>query len=104
MGKTRVSSFHQVTLVSPQDGSVVVMGNYPTSVSGSVVGLVKNPAGTGALVDGGKTDTAGTCGTANKNYAYSATGFLSDTFCSEGAQNPASVSFPGAGSTVSWTC
>ena len=45
----------------------------------------------------------GACGTANKNYVYSASSFGTDTFCSAGSIN-ATPSFPVAGSVSSWKC
>jgi len=45
----------------------------------------------------------GACGTANKNYVYSASSFGTDTFCSAGSIN-ATPSFPAAGSVSSWKC
>lgn len=45
------------------------------------------------------------CGTAAKTYVYAATAF-SGTYCSIGSPTPAiaSLSFPAAGSTTTWTC
>ena len=111
-GKKRTASYFQVAAISPATGAVTVSGNYPSS-SGSVAGLVKDPkasSSTGALWDGGTSGmgeppVAGTCGTANKAYAFSATSFGSDTFCPAGAvSSPASPAFPSAGNSVSWTC
>jgi len=48
--------------------------------------------------------TDGVCGTANKTYAATTTSFGSDTLCSAGNSNPATVAYPGLGQTVSWTC
>jgi hypothetical protein len=54
--------------------------------------------------------SAGTCGTANKAYYYSAsadvdgTFFGSDTFCATGTLAGTTPSFPDPGNSVSWTC
>jgi len=46
----------------------------------------------------------GTCGTANKVYAYNETSFGQDTFCSTGTTSPENPVFPSAGNSVSWVC
>lgn len=46
----------------------------------------------------------GVCGSASKNYAFSAASFGADTFCSAGTASPTSPAFPGAGGSVNWTC
>jgi len=46
----------------------------------------------------------GACGTANKTYAYGATNYGTDTFCSSGTANPTSPAFPAQGGSTTWTC
>ncbi|MDD4409517.1 MAG: LamG domain-containing protein [Candidatus Pacebacteria bacterium] len=46
----------------------------------------------------------GTCGTANKTYIYNISNYGTDTFCTTGSANPASLSFPSQGSSISWSC
>lgn len=46
----------------------------------------------------------GACGSASKGYAFSASSFGSDAFCSAGTASPVSPAFPAAGGSVSWTC
>lgn len=45
----------------------------------------------------------GACGTANKTYAWDATGWGADTYCSSGNAN-SSPGFPAQGASVSWQC
>lgn len=62
-GKVRVSSVVQIAGITPSK-TAVVTGNFPTSVSGSVTGLVHDVASsssTGALTDGGITGAAPGC-------------------------------------------
>ena len=110
-GKKRVTAYFQVAGISPSTGLAAVSGNYPAS-SGSVAGLVRDPKSaysTGALVDGGNSSLPpspvnGACGSASKNYAFSAASFGSDAFCSAGTSSPVSPAFPAAGGSVTWTC
>lgn len=54
-GKKRPISYFQVAGISPATKLASVVGDFPTALSGSVRGLVKNPSdpsATGALVDG----------------------------------------------------
>ncbi|MDQ1344381.1 MAG: hypothetical protein QG650_1102 [Patescibacteria group bacterium] len=53
-----------------------------------------------------KAAVNGTCGTAAKSYANSASSYGSDAFCAlgNGIAAPASPTFPGAGASVTWTC
>ena len=46
----------------------------------------------------------GVCGTANRTYAQSETGWGSYSFCNPGSPNPGSLSFPAAGSSTTWVC
>jgi LPXTG-site transpeptidase (sortase) family protein len=64
-----------------------------SNCTGSVVTSIQD---TGAV--------AWVCGTANTNYAYSATGFGSDTFCSTWTLSWSSPAFPSAGSSVTRQC
>ena len=48
--------------------------------------------------------TNGSCGTANKTYAYGSSSFGSDTLCAAGIESPAAPVFPGAGSSTNWIC
>lgn len=57
-GRKRSSSWFQVAGTNPTTKVITVLGNYPgTSLSGSVAGLVKDPASTGPLVDAGTSGT-----------------------------------------------
>lgn len=58
-GAKRAVSWFQVVGVSPATGISNVSGNFPTNMSGSVNGLVRDPAlsATGALMDGAKGGT-----------------------------------------------
>lgn len=63
-GRSRATSFFQVTGTAPATGLVSVSGNFPAPTAaqvsaGAVAGLVKAPTGTGALVDGGASATSG---------------------------------------------
>lgn len=49
------------------------------------------------------TPVNGVCGSAEKNYSSTDTGF-SGSYCDVGTANPTSPSFPNAGSSTSWTC
>lgn len=53
-GRTRTSSYFQVAGTSSVTNAVTISGNYPVGLSGSVSGLIRNPAlsSTGAFVDG----------------------------------------------------
>ncbi|MDQ1343978.1 MAG: hypothetical protein QG650_698 [Patescibacteria group bacterium] len=62
-----------------------------TNGPSSLIANVTSIAGNCALT------VNGACGTANKSYAYTATGYLSDSFCLSGTLSPASVAFPTAG-------
>jgi prepilin-type N-terminal cleavage/methylation domain-containing protein len=46
----------------------------------------------------------GTCGTANKTYAYNITTYGSDTYCAAGTTNPTTPTFPALGGSTNWTC
>jgi hypothetical protein len=46
----------------------------------------------------------GSCGTANKTYAYSDSSYGSDTFCTLGTTTPTTPAFPDNGATTNWTC
>lgn len=59
--------------------------------------------GTTRTATGTKACTSGSCGTAAKTYASTATAY-SGTFCSVGTASPASPAFPTAGSSSSWQC
>ena len=63
-GRNRSASFFQVAGTAPATGLVSVVGNFPAPTAaqvsaGAVLGLVKAPNGTGALVDGGVSGTSG---------------------------------------------
>lgn len=71
-GRNRSASFFQVAGTAPATGLVAVAGNFPAPTAaqvsaGAVLGLVKAPTGTGALVDGGAAGTPTGCqsGTVN---------------------------------------
>lgn len=46
----------------------------------------------------------GICGSANKVYPMGSTSYGGDTFCSSGAVNPTSPTFPSPGVSVNWSC
>lgn len=63
-GRNRSASFFQVAGTAPATGLVSVVGNFPAPTAaqvsaGAVLGLVKAPNGTGALVDGNSAGTSG---------------------------------------------
>lgn len=64
VGARKARSIGYVQVVGAQpSGSYAVVGNYPTTVSGSVSGLVKDPASssqTGAVVEGGAASASTT--------------------------------------------
>jgi prepilin-type N-terminal cleavage/methylation domain-containing protein len=46
----------------------------------------------------------GSCGTANKTYAYSVSSYGSDTYCATGTTTPTTPAFPDNGAITNWTC
>lgn len=100
-------------------GSVVVDGGVKvgmsTTCNAAAVGTLRFNAtankfqycaGGGSWTEfGGGQGTPGSCGTAAKTYAYTATAF-SGTFCSSGNPDPAptNIVFPGQGGSRSWAC
>lgn len=45
-GKNRTEAWFQVVAIPPTGGSVSISGTFPVGISGSVAGLVRDPAGT----------------------------------------------------------
>jgi len=62
-------------------------------------------AGTSASVScSANKSVDGECGTANKEFYATTTGYGSSTFCSVGSSSPTSPTFPTSGNPVSWQC
>lgn len=53
-GKNRTEAWFQVVAIPPTGGTVSISGTFPVGISGSVAGLVRDPAGTASdpLVEG----------------------------------------------------
>jgi len=62
-GKNRTDSWFQVVAIPPAGGSVSISGTFPVGISGSVAGLVRDPAGTvvDPLVEGAQSGTPTGC-------------------------------------------
>jgi hypothetical protein len=54
-------------------------------------------------ITGGSSGPAPDCGSAAKNYSYSASSFTGQ-FCNQGSASPSSPTFPSPGNPSSWTC
>jgi uncharacterized protein (TIGR02145 family) len=74
-------------------------GPWIWTCSGSNGGTTANCS---ANLRSGKID--GACGSANKIYNSSATGYGSDVFCYAGTSISSTVSFPEVGNSVRWSC
>lgn len=102
-GRNRSASFFQVTGTAPATGLVSVAGNFPAPTaaqvaSGAVLGLVKSPVGTGALVDG---DSAGTSGGGSSGGGTPAPAFVAGTAYAAG--QAFTYALPDSGETVTVT-
>jgi len=69
-------------------GTGAYIGTVMSNASAQVIGVAIN----------------GTCGTAAKSYPSDAVGYGNFTFCETGSSTPTTPAFPGANTSVTWTC